>query len=80
MAMFDVIAAPGRSTGSDALKHTGDETLLVLSGNFEIEVEGERQFLAPGDGVFIPIGRRHRFVNVGTQPGEAVFVLSPAEY
>lgn len=80
MAMFAVSAAPGQSTGSSALKHAGDEALLVLSGSFEIEVEGEKSVLGPGDSVFIPRGRRHHLSNIGTQAGEAVFVLSPPEY
>lgn len=80
VAMFVVSSAPGHSTGSDALKHAGDEVLLVLSGRFEIDVEGEKRGLGPGDSVFIPRGRRHRFSNIGTQTGEAVFALSPPEY
>lgn len=80
VAMFAVSAAPGQSTGSAALKHAGDETLLVVSGRFEMEVEGEKTVLGPGDSVFIPRGSHHRFSNIGTQTGEAVFVLSPPEY
>lgn len=80
LAMFVLSAAPGQSTGSSALKHAGDEALLVLSGSFEIEVEGEKKVLESGDSVFIPKGSRHRLSNPGTQPAEAVFVLSPPEY
>lgn len=80
VAMFAVSAAPGQSTGAEALKHAGDEALLVLSGSFEIDVEGEKKNLGPGDSVFIPRGRHHRFSNIGTKTGEAVFVLSPPEY
>lgn len=80
VAMFAVSAAPGQSTGSDALKHAGDEALLVLSGSFEIEVEGEKRTLGSGDSVFIPRGRHHRLSNIGSQTGEAVFVLSPPQY
>lgn len=80
LAMFAVSAAPGQSTGSDALRHAGDEALLVLSGSFEIEVEGEKRVLGPGDSVFIPRGRHHRLSNIGAHTGEAVFVVSPPEY
>ena len=80
MAMFRASAAPGQSTGSNLLRHGGDETLLVLSGNFEIEVEGLKDSLAPGDSVFIPRGQRHRLTNIGTEIGEAVFVISPPKY
>ncbi len=79
-AMFAVSAAPGQSSGSGALKHASDETLLVLSGSFEMQVEGKKTVLGPGDSVFIPRGSHHRFCNVGTRTGEAAFVLGPPAY
>ncbi len=80
MAMFSVSAAPGHSTGGGSLKHGGDEAMVVLSGKMELEVEGEKQTLGPGDSVFIPRGQRHRLTNVGSEIAEAIFVLSPPQY
>jgi len=80
MAMFSATAAPGESTGVEALKHGGDEALVVVSGRFEIEVEGKKDYLEPGDSVFIRRGQRHRLTNVGKDTGQAIFVLSPPAY
>jgi quercetin dioxygenase-like cupin family protein len=80
MEMAIARAAPGQSTGPKALEHDGDETLLVLSGQMELEVEDQRYTLVKGDSAFIPRGQRHRLTNIGTEPGEAVFVISPAGY
>lgn len=73
-------AAPGQSTGEKALQHRGDETLLVLSGSMELEVEDQKYTLVAGDSAFIPRGQRHRLRNIGAETGEAVFVVSPAGY
>ncbi len=80
MVMLSVTAAPGQSTGERHLQHGGDETLVVLSGRMEIEVEGQKHSLGPGDSVFIPRGHRHRLTNVGTDTSQAIFVLSPPKY
>ena len=80
LAMFRVIADPGQSTGYKELQHGGDESLLLLSGTCEVEIEGAKQTLKAGDSMFIPRGQRHRLTNVGTEPSEAIFVLSPPEY
>ena len=80
LAMFRVVAAPGQSTGYKELAHGGDESLVLLSGTCEIEVEGAKHTLKAGDSVFIPRGQRHRLTNIGTEPSEALFVLSPPEY
>lgn len=80
MAMFSAVSAPGQSTGGKFLCHGGDETLVVLSGTFELELEDRKETLGPGDSAFIPRGELHRMTNVGTETAEGIFVLSPPEY
>ncbi|MGZ3790232.1 MAG: cupin domain-containing protein [Bacteriovorax sp.] len=80
MAMYSVLARPGQSTGTNFLHHGGDETLLVISGNFEIDLHDHKENLRPGDSIFIPRGALHRVTNIGTENAEAIFVLSPPEY
>ena len=43
--------------------HALDEVYLVLDGEGEIEVEGERRRLAQGEAVFVVAGADHRFSN-----------------
>lgn len=79
VAMFSATAAPNQNTGANALKHGGDEVLVVLSGRMEIEVEGRKE-LGPGDSAYIPRGRHHRLQNIGPDEAQAIFVLSPPKY
>ena len=46
--------------------HTADERVVDMEGTIELEVEGVRGLLGPGDEVFIPAGCRHRVWNRGT--------------
>jgi len=80
MVMIRASAAPGQTTGAVPLRHGGDEMLYMVAGTMEAEVSGITHRLGPGDTIFIPRGHAHRFTNVGTEPAEAVFVLSPPAY
>lgn len=80
MAVFTVFAKPGQSTGTKLLHHGGDETLLVFTGKFELELEDRKEQLGPGDSAFIPRGALHRLTNIGDEDGTGIFVLSPPEY
>ena len=54
-----------------------EEFLHVVTGDLEMSLDGEPVRLGPGDSVLVPIGVRHRLVNVGNAEGRAVFHLSP---
>ncbi len=41
--------------------HTFDEAYVLLDGEGEIEIEGERSLLRRGQGVFVEAGVEHRF-------------------
>ena len=51
-----VAPAPDRQT-----PHAFDEVYVVLEGQGEIEVEGERRRLSQGEAVFVAAGANHRF-------------------
>lgn len=80
MGMFLATAPAGTNTGAKALQHGGDETMLVLSGRFELEVEDLKYNLEPDDSVFIPRGAKHRLATPAGEKGQVVFVLSPPQY
>ena len=48
--------------------HPTDELLVVLEGEVEVEIEGQRKRPCPGEEVFIPKGARHSVRNVGHIP------------
>lgn len=54
-----------------------EEFLYVISGSLEMTVDGTPIPLGPGDSVLVPIGARHRLVNVGDGPARGVFQLAP---
>ncbi|HEY2716766.1 MAG TPA: cupin domain-containing protein [Solirubrobacterales bacterium] len=54
------------------------ETIHVLEGEFELEVEGRRSRLGPGQTAHIPAGVVHAGANVGPGTGRRIVVFSPA--
>ncbi|MEU4888376.1 MULTISPECIES: cupin domain-containing protein [Streptomyces] len=59
-------AEPGRGGRLHHHPRT-DETYFIISGNAELELDGETYALAPSSCVRIPRGTRHRITNSGTE-------------
>lgn len=53
--------------------HDENELLVVVTGRLELEVEGERRTVGPGEEVFIPARARHSVVNVHDRETEWLF-------
>ncbi|MGH3694674.1 MAG: cupin domain-containing protein [Pseudonocardiaceae bacterium] len=68
--------APGEFV-SEHYHPYSEEFLHVISGELEIALDGEPVPLVAGDSLLVPIGVRHRLVNVGEGDAHAVFHLSP---
>jgi putative monooxygenase len=54
-----------------------EEFLHVVAGELEMTLDGVAVRLGPGDSLIVPIGVRHRLVNVGDVEARGVFHLSP---
>ena len=54
------------------------ETIHVLEGSFEMEVEGARSLLSTGDTLHVPRGKVHSGGNIGSKPGRRLVIFSPA--
>jgi quercetin dioxygenase-like cupin family protein/heme-degrading monooxygenase HmoA len=54
-----------------------EEFLFCISGELVVDLQGEQWPVAPGEGVYIPIGVRHRLRNVGTTESLTIFHLGP---
>ena len=50
----------------------------VISGTLRFDVDGERRRLGPGDGLTIPAGTPHHFVNDGNEDAVAIQEFRPA--
>ncbi len=54
------------------------ETIHIVEGDFEMEVDGTRFGLSSGQTLHVPRGVVHSGANVGQQPGRRVLLFSPA--
>ncbi len=69
--------APGADTGKVALHHEGEEGGVVIRGELELTVDGERHVLGPGDAYYFRSSRPHRVRKTGTEECEVVSACSP---
>ena len=69
--------APGADTGKVSLHHAGEEGGVVIRGQLELTVDGDRYLLGPGDAYYFDSSRPHHFRNVGTDECEIVSACSP---
>jgi quercetin dioxygenase-like cupin family protein len=54
------------------------ETMHVIAGEFEVEIDGRQSRMGPGDTVHVPQGTVHAGRNVGEATGRRVLLFSPA--
>ncbi|MFC0542876.1 cupin domain-containing protein [Kutzneria chonburiensis] len=54
-----------------------EEFLHVVTGSLTMTLDDVEVPLGPGDSLLVPIGVRHRLVNIGQEEAHAVFHLSP---
>jgi mannose-6-phosphate isomerase-like protein (cupin superfamily) len=69
--------APGAATGRTSLRHAGEEGGVVVRGELELTVAGERYRLGPGDAYYFRSSQPHHFRNLGTEECEVVSACSP---
>lgn len=54
------------------------ETIHILEGDFETEVDGHRRRLSAGETIHVPRAAIHSAANVGERPGRRLLLFSPA--
>lgn len=65
--------APDQSSITHA--HDEEETFLILSGNGEMEVDGEKRLVEKGDVIYLPRFSKHKLRNISsTDPLELLCV------
>lgn len=80
-APFEMVRSvflPGAELPEPALRDT-QETGLLVAGRFEIEIDGRRFELAPGDSFHID-RKPFRWRNPGAEPAVVVWVIAPPIY
>jgi transcriptional regulator with XRE-family HTH domain len=58
------------------VRHEGEEFGYVLEGSVRLEVEGQEEFLAPGDSFHIFSSRLHTVQNPGDVPAKILWALT----
>ena len=80
----EVVAAEfeaGGTTGEEPYAHgDSEEVFFVVSGTVELDLDGERYELGPGDSAQYRSSTLHRVRNGGTERAEVLFVISPPSY
>jgi len=71
---------PGSDTGADMYVHEGEEAGYVLSGKFELTVDGEVYVLEAGQGYYFDSRREHRFRNPFDEDCRLVSCTTPADF
>jgi quercetin dioxygenase-like cupin family protein len=57
--------------------HNEAETIHIVDGEFEMEVDGQRSLFSAGETVHVPRGAVHSGANIGQQTGRRVVIFSP---
>jgi quercetin dioxygenase-like cupin family protein len=58
--------------------HNEAETIHILEGDLEIELDGQRTHLSAGETIHVPRDVIHSGANIGQQPCHRVVLFSPA--
>ncbi|MCW3099665.1 MAG: hypothetical protein JWL77_5283 [Chthonomonadaceae bacterium] len=65
-SLAEATLLPGAKTEAHLHPHT-EEIYYILAGQGRMAIEGELRDVSVGDGIAIPVGKRHQIVNTGTQ-------------
>lgn len=71
--------APGAGSGG-AYSHQGEEFLFILSGQFEISVQGKNFRLRAGDSFYFHSNLAHRWRNAGRREAQVLWINTPPTF
>ncbi|MEL6218224.1 MAG: XRE family transcriptional regulator [Pseudomonadota bacterium] len=77
-ANIHIVAAGGRSDG--VISHLGEEVGFLLEGELELEVDGQRYQLRPGDSFYFSSDRPHGYRNLGSSEARVLWVNTPPTF
>jgi transcriptional regulator with XRE-family HTH domain len=72
-----VTVDPNSEIPGHLFSHKGDEFILLLSGEMELDIENETYVLREGDSIYLDSSVPDAWRNTGGKPVQAVWVLSP---
>ncbi|MGE3067379.1 MAG: helix-turn-helix domain-containing protein [Hyphomicrobiaceae bacterium] len=75
-----VVAPPGSDSGVSTFAHEGEDGVLVLKGELEVEIGSVWHALKAGDSIYFNSGLPHRWRNTGTVTAEAIWLSTPPSF
>lgn len=79
MSITDSVSPPGFGPPRH-IHHDADETFVMLTGDAEFWLAGDRFICGPGQAVFIPRGTEHTFRIVSEVPSRHLVILTPGGF
>jgi quercetin dioxygenase-like cupin family protein len=79
MSIVDSVS-PAGSGPPRHIHEREDETFIVLTGQCEFWLEGQRFMRGPGETAFIPRGKEHTFRVAGDQASRHLLILTPGGF
>ncbi len=77
-SVTEFVAAPPPSPSAPMHIHTKeDESMYILEGEFQLELDEQKLPAPSGSFVHVPKGTRHTIANVGKAAGRLLIILSP---
>lgn len=71
---------PGVSTEANPFEHEGEEAGYIIAGTHEVHVDGTTHVLEAGDSISYPSDRPHWYRNSGSEPVEAIWIITPPSF
>jgi len=71
---------PGTDTGRIMLSHEGEECGIILAGELEVSVGGQKRILKKGEAYYFDSNQEHRFRNIGLEKCELVSACTPPSF
>jgi mannose-6-phosphate isomerase-like protein (cupin superfamily) len=75
--------APGAHTGTELVRHEGQEIVVLKTGRLTVQIGGSRTDLYAGDSLRLDAACPHRFANEADEIAEALLVVrmsTPSTY
>lgn len=79
LGIFESVCQPNTGPARH-VHHDADETFYILQGEMTFWLEGELMKRGAGDCVFIPRGKHHTFVVVGSEPARMLVMMTPGGF
>jgi quercetin dioxygenase-like cupin family protein len=76
--VFEVVSPAGMGIPPHVHQHE-DELIYILSGDFEVFLDGKISKATAGDWLNFTRGTAHGFTNTGSLPGKTLWVVTPGK-